>query len=257
MVLKSGGGRTLISVHAFDKSMNPLADVPIILSTTYGVLDHGNSVHLTDANGMVIDYLSTEKTAKVTAESGVKKVDIEVTVEENQLPIADFTISPNSAKITETVLFDGSLSSDPDGYIVRWEWNFGDGSLGSGEKTSHTYLTAGTFTVTLKVTDNSGGSKFTQKTIVISSQNQLPIADFSISPAKPLVYETVYFNASLSSDPDGTIVSWSWNFGDGATASGVEATNSYSTAGTFTVTLKVTDNNGGSKSSQKTITIIE
>ena len=88
-------------------------------------------------------------------------------------------------------------------------------------------------------------------------ENQLPTADFSISPAKPTVGETVYFNASLSSDPDGWITSWSWNFGDGVTAGGQEASHSYGAAGTFTVTLKVTDNSGGSKSNQKTITIGE
>ena len=72
-VLKPGGGRSLISVCAFDKAMNPLADIPIILSTTYGILDHGNTIHLTDANGRVNDYLATEKTAKVTAEFGSQK----------------------------------------------------------------------------------------------------------------------------------------------------------------------------------------
>jgi PKD repeat protein len=255
--LGAGGGRSLISVYAFDKAMKPLADIPIILSTTYGVLDHGNNVHLTDTNGMVSDYLSTEKTAKVTAESGGKNVFIEVKVEDNQLPIADFTISPNSAKINETVLFDGSLSSDPDGSIVSWEWNFGDGSLGNGERTSHIYLKAGTFTVTLKIIDNSGGSKFTQKTIVISSQNQLPIAVFSISPTEQQVENKVFFDASLSSDPDGTIVKWEWKFGDGDTANGPEPEHVYHAANTYTVILKVTDNSGGSTSSQKTIKISE
>ena len=166
-VLKSGGGHTLISVYAFDKAMNPLADVPVILSTSYGTLDHGNSVRLTDGNGRVSDYLSTEKTAKVTAESGAKKSDIEVKVEENELPVAEFSISPAAPTMGETVYFNAGLSSDPDGRIVSWNWNFGDGAKASVQEASHIYDVAGTYTVTLKVTDDSGGSTACQKTVTV------------------------------------------------------------------------------------------
>jgi PKD repeat protein len=167
-VLKPGGGRSLISVYAFDKAMNPLADIPIILSTTYGALDHGNTIRLTDGAGRVTDYLATERTAKVSAESGVKKVDIEVKVETNALPVAEFSISPAKPTVGETVYFNASLSNDPDGKIVSWSWNFGDGVTAGGQEASHSYGAAGTFTVTLKVIDNSGGSDACQKTITIS-----------------------------------------------------------------------------------------
>jgi hypothetical protein len=166
-VLPPGGGRTLISVYAFDKAMNPLADIPIILSTTYGTLDHGNSVRLTDASGRVSDYLTTEKTAKVTAESGAKKAEIEVKVEDNESPVAEFSSSPTKPTVGETVYFNASLSTDPDGRIVSWIWNFGDGVTASGQEASHIYDVAGTYTVTLKVSDNSGGSDACQKTVTI------------------------------------------------------------------------------------------
>ena len=166
-VLKSDGGRTLISVYAFDKAMNPLADVPVILSTSYGTLDHGNSVRLTDGGGRVSDYLSTAKTAKVTAESGAKKSDIEVKVEENELPVAEFSISPSKPTVGETVYFNASLSTDIDGWIASWSWNFGDGVTASGQVANHIYDVAGTYTVTLKVIDDSGGSAASEKTITI------------------------------------------------------------------------------------------
>jgi len=166
--LGAGGGQSRITVYAFDSSMNLLADIPLILSTSAGELDHGNSIRFTDKNGMVSEYLYTEETATVRAESGSKVVEIEVTVEENQLPSADFSISPGSVKVNETVYFNGSLSMDNDGRIVNWEWNFGDGSSGRGEKTTHAYAKAGTYSVTLKVTDNNGGSNVSVKTITIS-----------------------------------------------------------------------------------------
>ncbi len=166
-VLKSGGGRSLITVYAFDEAMNPLAAVPIILSTTYGDLDHGNSIHLTDANGRVSDYLSTEKTARVTAEFGTLTADVEVKVEENELPVAEFSISPANPTVGETVYFNASLSTDPDGQIIGWSWNFGDGATASGPEASHIYDVAGTYTVTLKVTDNSNGSDACQKMVTI------------------------------------------------------------------------------------------
>lgn len=167
-VLKPGGGRSLINVYAFDKAMNPLADIPIILSTSYGILDHGNSVRLTDASGRVSDYLNTEKTAKVTAESGAKKAEIEVKVEANELPVAEFSISPVKPTVGGTVYFNASLSVDHDGRIVSWSWNFGDGAKASGQEASHIYDVAGTYTVTLKVVDDSGGSDACEKTVTIS-----------------------------------------------------------------------------------------
>jgi PKD repeat protein len=167
-VLQAVGGRSLISVYAFDKAMNPLAEIPIILSTTYGTLDHGNTIRLTDASGRVSDYLTTEKTAKVTAESGAKKVDIEVKVEENESPVAEFSISPAKPTVGETVYFNASLSSDPDGRIVSWSWNFGDGAKAGGQDASHIYDVAGTYTVTLKVIDDSGGSDACEKNVTIS-----------------------------------------------------------------------------------------
>ncbi|MCG2811857.1 MAG: PKD domain-containing protein [Candidatus Aminicenantes bacterium] len=167
-VLEPGGGYSLISVYAFDASMNALADIPVILSTSNGELDHGNAVRLTDKNGLVSENLYTEKTATVTALSGSISKNVTIAVEENNLPTSNFSISPSSVTINETVYFNGSLSTDSDGRIVNWEWNFGDGNSSRGEKTTHAYTKAGTYSVTLKVTDNDGGSNVSVKTVTIS-----------------------------------------------------------------------------------------
>ena len=167
-LLEPGGGYALISVYTFDAAMNPLADIAVILSTSAGELDHGNTVRLTDKNGLVSENLYTEKTATVTALSGSISKNVTIAVGENVLPTSNFTISPGSVKIGETVYFNGSLSTDSDGRIVNWEWNFGDGSSGRGEKTTHVYAKAGTYSVTLKVTDNNGGSNVSVKTVTIT-----------------------------------------------------------------------------------------
>jgi PKD repeat protein len=166
--LGARGGKSLITVYAFDNTNNPLADIPVILSTTAGELDRGNSIRLTDKNGMVNEYLYTEKSTTVRAEAGSISAEVEVTVDENQLPSADFSISPSSVKIDETAYFNGSISTDTDGWIENWEWNFGDGNSGRGEKTTHAFSKAGTYTVTLKVTDNDGGCDVHPDTITIT-----------------------------------------------------------------------------------------
>jgi hypothetical protein len=162
------GGQSLISVYAFDASMNLLADIPVILSASAGDLQGGNSVRFTDQNGRISEYLFTTEDTTVRAGSGSKSAEIEVTVDENQPPSAEFSISPNNAKVGETVYFNGGLSSDPDGRVVNWEWSFGDGATGRGEKASHQYAKPGTFTVTLKVTDDDGGNDACEKTVTIT-----------------------------------------------------------------------------------------
>jgi hypothetical protein len=167
-VLGPGGGQSRISVYAFDASMNPLADIPVLLSTSAGDLDHGNSIRLTDPNGLVSEDLYTEKTATVTAISGNLNKTVTIAVEENALPTSSFTISPSSVKVGETVYFNGSLSTDSDGRIVSWEWNFGDGNTARGKTVSHFYTAAATYSVTLKVTDDTGGSNSSVKTVTIT-----------------------------------------------------------------------------------------
>jgi len=87
-------------------------------------------------------------------------------------------------------------------------------------------------------------------------ENQPPTASFTYSPQNPVVGEEITFDASSSYDPDGTIVSYDWDFGDGAKASGDVVTHAYSSAGDYTVILTVTDNEGAKNSMSKTISVI-
>ena len=85
--------------------------------------------------------------------------------------------------------------------------------------------------------------------------NQLPIASFAYSPAKPIINETITFNATFSHDPDGNIMKYEWDFGDGSNATGKIVTRSYSSIGSYTVTLSVIDNKGAIGIGSKTINV--
>jgi PKD repeat protein len=181
-----------------------------------------------------------------------------ITQAANIPPTASFTESATNAPTGTSISFDASASNDPDGSIASYAWDFGDGMTGSGVTVSHPYAKTGNamsmmFTVTLTVTDNGGatGTTFSIKTIT----DRPPVASFTFAPSSPLAGQTVSFDASASADPDGTIVGYAWGFGDSTSGSGITTNHVYSTTGSFTVTLAVTDNSGNIGTAQSTITV--
>jgi PKD repeat protein len=136
--------------------------------------------------------------------------------------------------------FDGTHSFDGEGPITAYRWGFGDGGLQiTLPTTSHLYLAPGTYNVTLGVTDTAGQTNTaTQQVTVVDA---LPNPVFTASCA----IWACGFDGSASSDVEGAIASYAWNFGDGsAIASGATASHSYTANGTYTVTLTVTDGAG-------------
>jgi PKD repeat protein len=166
----------------------------------------------------------------------------------NAAPVASFTASPSNL----TLAVDGSASSDPDGTIASYAWTFGDGTTGTGVRASKTYAAAGTYTVTLTVTDNGGRTATSSRQVTVSAApNAAPVASFTASPSNL----TLAVDGSASSDADGTIASYAWTFGDGTTGTGVTASKTYAAAGTYTVTLTVTDNGGRTATSSRQVTV--
>src|SRR5438046_7433563 len=163
----------------------------------------------------------------------------------NQPPTAAFTSSCTALTCSFT-----STSSDPDGSISAYGWTFGDGTTATSQNPAHTYAPGGTYTVTLTVTDNVGATGTTSKSVAVAAPNQPPTAAFSASCSAL----TCSFTSS-SSDPDGSIAAYSWTLGDGATSTAQNPAHTYAAGGTYTVTLMVTDNQGATGSTSKTVTV--
>src|SRR5207249_3226635 len=163
----------------------------------------------------------------------------------NQPPNAAFTSSCTALTCSFT-----STSSDPDGSISAYSWTFGDGATSTAQNPSHTYAASGTYTVTLTVTDNQAATASTSKSVTVTAPNQPPSAAFTASCSGL----TCSFTSS-SSDPDGSISAYTWTFGDGATSTAQNPARTYAAGGTYTVTLKVTDNQGATASTSKSITV--
>jgi len=160
----------------------------------------------------------------------------------NRPPVASFTESATTVFTGESITFNASSSYDPDGSIIEYFWDFGDGSNASGVTVLHSYVDDGNYTVALTVTDDDDATASTSA--VKSVLNRSPVADFTESATTVFTGESITFNASASYDPDGTIVGYYWDFGDGTNATGVVVSHSYVDDGYYTVTLTVTDDDG-------------
>jgi PKD repeat protein len=161
-------------------------------------------------------------------------------------PLASFTNECMGA-ICE---FDGSQSSDTDGTIASYAWQFGDGTSGSGPTPHHAYAVGNRYVVSLTVTDDTGTSGALSMTI---DANAPPMAALAVTCSGP----TCSFDASGSADPDGTIASSSLSFGDGHStdfATSLTASHTYAT-GTFTANLYVQDNGGAVAGRTTTVTV--
>ena len=162
----------------------------------------------------------------------------------NQPPRASFTTSASWVRPGDSVTFNASSSSDPDGMIRSYIWDFGDGSAGNGSVVQHRYGQAGTFRVLLTVVDDQGATDSATSYIVVSVTHP-PVAAFSASPTMAYRGIPIWFDGSNSTDPDGgSIVSYDWDFGDQRTSSGRVVTHTYVSDGNFTVTMIVTDSFG-------------
>jgi len=141
-----------------------------------------------------------------------------------------------------TCAFDSTESTAPGGTISSYAWSFGDGATSTAANPSHTYAANGKYTVTLTVTTQAGASATTTRLITVTRVNKAPTAEFDVT-CDQLVCA---FDASSSTDPDGEIASYGWKIGT-ATAQGVTTQHTFAAAGTYPVTLTVTDNEGAQR----------
>ena len=170
----------------------------------------------------------------------------------NKEPIADFSFSPESPEVNETVNFTDK-STDPDGNITSWQWDFnGDGVIDStSQNPTYKYTTAGVYNITLTVKDNNNATNSVTRSITVVEINIPPTANFTFTTGANL---TVNFT-DLSNDPDGNITSWLWNFGDGNTSTEQNPQHQYTIPQLYNVTLTVTDNKGKTDSITKPVNL--
>ena len=169
-----------------------------------------------------------------------------------QRPTASFTYSPDIPDVNETVTFDASASQDPDGSIVNYTWDFDDGNITTVNTTviTHAFSVGGSYDVNLTVTDNDVLNSSVAHTVNVGIR-----AAFTFSPPAPNPDDVVTFNATASYSRRGTIVNYTWNWGD--TSSNVTTnpiiTHTFSTGGSYDVNLTVTDDTGLNGSAVHTI----
>ncbi len=177
-----------------------------------------------DDSGLANDQASAERSIRV-----------------NQPPVAE--AGPNQSVTASVVGFDAVGSFDEDGTIATYVWDFGDGDTGTGEQVTHTYRAPGTYEVRLSIADDSGTIRNGAADTMTVRVNALPIADAGFDMiAAP--QETLTFDGRRSSDPEGAITHYQWNFRDGATAEGDVVSHAFARPGIYTVELTVTDDSG-------------
>jgi PKD repeat protein len=158
----------------------------------------------------------------------------------NRSPVADFAWNCETLSCQFT-----DASRDEDGRVAGWSWQFGDGGSSTEANPTHEYSGPGTYTVTLTVTDNDGATDektaHVEVTVLLPplENNKAPDADFDDH-----CHDLRCSFTDKSKDDDGNVVSWTWDFGDGAGSNEQNPTHSYEDEGRYDVTLTVTDNDG-------------
>ncbi len=171
----------------------------------------------------------------------------------NQAPTANAN-GPYAAETANAIAFSSAGSSDSDGTITSYLWDFGDGNTSTAANPSHTYAAAGGYTVTLTVTDNEGATGNDTATATVSDPNAAPTALVN-GPYSGDEDTAIAFSSAGSTDSDGTITTYAWTFGDGGTSSAANPSYTYADPGTYTVTLTVTDNDGATDQASTSATI--
>ena len=183
-------------------------------------------------------------------------------------PVAVIGVDQSSGVAPLTVAFTSAGSTDADGTITSRAWDFGDPASGANNSAStatatHVFASAGTYFVTLLVTDNTALYNSTQSTIVVSAApvNLPPVAVATPSATSGKAPLAVTFTGDQSSDPDDSIASYLWTFGDAGsgalnTATTANASHTFSSPGSYIATLKVTDQHGATNTAATgTITV--
>lgn len=213
---------------------------PINWSWNFGDGSSSNTQNPSHSYSSVGTYTVTLTVSNEHGSDTEIKEDYIIVVSEGAAPIADFEASPTSIPEGGTIDFTDLSTNNP----TSWSWDFGDGSNSTEQNPTHSYSVVGKFTVTLTVT-NAHGSDDETKTdyITVSAEVLAPVAEFSATPTTITEGGSVQFTDQSTNVP----TEWLWDFGDGSTSTSKNPSHTYSSKGTFDVSLTVT-NSAGSNS---------
>ncbi len=240
---------------SFDGTLSQPSDSPI---TRYkwsfgdGAISEGPMAsHVYGSPGQFRAVLRVEDDSLHPCNFGVETRNVVV----NFPPVAEAGTS-QSAVVGQPVVFSGAASYDIDGLIESYSWDMGDGTVLTGPTVSHTFQTSGYYPVALTVTDDSGVANNMAVDRMFVGVNSPPEPSFEIPPRAISVSEVGLLDASASTDADGQILSYLWDFGDGASGEGQVVDYAWTQPGTFTVTLTVTDDSGTASAIQSTSRLV-
>lgn len=166
----------------------------------------------------------------------------------NASPIAKandaIVMCARSAEEPQAVTFSAAGSLDPDNNKLTYRWDFGDGATGEGAKVNHAYKKGGHYTAKLSVDDGSGTGCALSTASVPVTINHAPLARVNQQEVTTCGGEALTFDAGSSSDPDGDVLAYRWDFGDGETGTGAKVSHRYAKGGTYRVSVVVDDGSG-------------
>jgi len=163
----------------------------------------------------------------------------------NQWPVAVAAASSSGGDVPLTVTFSSAGSTDPNGSIAGYLWDFGDGSTSTLANPAHTFATPGNYVATVTVTDNLGAKSVNTVAVAATAPNIPPVAVATANPPEGGAPLSVVFTSDGSYDPDGAIGNVLWTFYDGSTYYGGTAYFTFTRPGTYSTKLEVFDARGG------------
>lgn len=198
-----------------------------------------NPSHIYAAAGSFTATLTATNAAGSNSASHTVTVNVTITA-----PVAAFTYSPAAPVNGQSVAFTDVSTNNP----TAWSWSFGDTATSTLQNPTHAYSAAGTYTATLTASNATGSNSISQS-ITVSQAGVAPVASFTIEPSAPIPAQPAAFTDTSASSP----TAWAWNFGDGGTSSAQYPYHTYLTAGTYTVSLMVSNAGGSNSTSQQVV----
>jgi len=225
------------------------------------VLSIDLNIGLTPGKTTIFTMKAFDVNGNESAMSAPYRLEVPAAVENNNfVPTARLGVSALSGAAPLPVQFTAKGSTDFDGAITSYFWEFGDGNSAVGVNVSYIYRTAGSFPVKLTVTDDNGSQVVSEKVVTvmhgIKAMAAMPFVDLKILPQDPTPLQAVWLSGLASTVSGGKISHYFWDFGDGKSATGAITLHRYGQPGTYTVTLTVWDEQGVSSQKSVPLTVV-